>query len=465
MKKGDNVEISIESFSGNGKAVARRDGLIYFIEDAVPGDVVVAKIWKVKKNYVEARAIEIIKPSEHRITPKCKHFGICGGCKWQNLNYDSQLIFKQKHVLDTFIHIGNITHPNVQPVIGCPDIYFYRNKMEYTFSNYQWLATYQKLEKQNPEIALGLHVPERYNKVLNIEECFLQSELSYLILNTVRKICRELNLSVYSTKTHEGYLRHLVIRDSKRTKELMVNLVTTYDSEDTMRYISQQLLNEYPEITTFVNNITDRKSLVAFGEYEKVYYGSGYITEKLGEYLFHISSNSFFQTNTLQAEKLYSIVKELANLKKSDVVYDLYSGTGTIAIYLSKEVERVVGIEVVQSAIKDAEKNAKANSISNCFFILGDLKNRLLIDNSWLNNHPKPSVIIVDPPRSGVHPKVIESIIKLNPNKIVYVSCNPATQARDAKMLLQGGYDLKIVKPVDMFPHTDHIESVALFEL
>ena len=464
MKKGDNVEISIESFSGNGKAVARRDGLIYFIEDAVPGDVVVAKIWKVKKNYVEARAIEIIKPSEHRITPKCKHFGICGGCKWQNLNYDSQLIFKQKHVLDTFIHIGNITHPNVQPVIGCPDIYFYRNKMEYTFSNYQWLATYQKLEKQNPEIALGLHVPERYDKVLNIEECFLQSELSYLILNTVRKICRELNLSVYSTKTHEGYLRHLVIRDSKKTKELMVNLVTTYDSEDTMRYISQQLLNEYPEITTFVNNITDRKSLVAFGEYEKVYYGSGYITEKLGEYLFHISSNSFFQTNTLQAEKLYSIVKELANLKKSDVVYDLYSGTGTIAIYLSKEVERVVGIEVVQSAIKDAEKNAKANSISNCFFILGDLKNLLLIDNSWLNNHPKPSVIIVDPPRSGVHPKVIESIIKLNPNKIVYVSCNPATQARDAKMLLQGGYDLKIVKPVDMFPHTDHIESVALFE-
>lgn len=467
MQKGDEVILTIESLSGDGKTVARRDGLIFFVEDAVPGDTVCARVWKLKKKFAEARAVEIITPSQCRVEPKCKHFGVCGGCRWQNLSYEAQLEFKRQHVIDTFTHIGNFKNPDVHSTINCSAPYFYRNKMEFTFSNYRWLSKdeYRRIEERETEVALGLHVPERYDKVLNIEECYLQSELSTAILRTVREICRVWNLSVYSTETHEGYLRHLIIRDSKRTGEVMVNLVTTYEWEEAMKNLTQLLLKQFPEITTIVNNITDRKSLVAFGDREKIYNGVGYITEKLGDYSFRISANSFFQTNTMQAERLYSTAKEFADLQSSDVVYDLYSGTGTIAIFLANEVDRVIGIEVVESAIEDAQRNATDNNISNCYFLQGDLKNRLTRDNSWLLEHPKPSVVVVDPPRSGIHPKIVESLIKLAPSKIVYISCNPATQARDSRLLAQGGYSLSMIQPVDMFPHTDHIEVVALLTL
>ncbi len=473
MQKGDEIILNVESLSGDGKTVARQDGMVFFVENAVPGDTVRARVWKLQKNFAEARAIEILTSSPQRIEPRCKHFGVCGGCKWQNLSYEAQLQFKHKHVIDTFKRIGGFDDPNVLPVIGCDEPYFYRNKMEFTFSNYRWLTDeeMQRKDEIQSEVALGLHVPQRYDKVVNLEECWLQSEMSAAIVNTVREISRVWKLSVYSTETHarpkdggqEGYLRHLVIRQGKRTGETMINLVTTHDWQEAMQNMTNLLLKQFPGITTIVNNITDRKSMVAVGDKEKIYHGSGSITEKLGEYNYRISANSFFQTNTLQAEKLYEVVKQCGTLKPIDVVYDLYSGTGSIAIYLSDAVERVIGIEVVESAIADAERNAQLNNVSNCYFLQGDLKDRLTKNSQWLTEHPKPTVIVADPPRSGMHEKVVNQIIKLAPERIVYVSCNPATQARDAAMLVKGGYELQNIQPVDMFPHTDHIEAVALF--
>jgi 23S rRNA (uracil1939-C5)-methyltransferase len=465
MQKGDEILLTIEGLSGDGRTVARQDGMVFFVEKAVPGDSVRARIWKLQKNFAEARAVEILKPSFQRAEPKCKHFGVCGGCKWQDLTYEAQLQFKQRIITDSFKRIGGFEQPDVRPVLGCENPYFYRNKMEFTFSNYRWLTDeeMEKKEELQQEVALGLHVPQRYDKVINLEECWLQSEMSSAIMNTVREVCKVWELPVYSTETHEGYLRHLVIREGKHTGDVMVNLVTNLDSPEVMQKMTSLLLKQFPEITTVVNNITSRKSMVAVGEQEKVYHGPGYITEKIGGYTFHISANSFFQTNTLQAEKLYDTAKELAGLHPTDVVYDLYSGTGSIAMYLSEAVERVVGIEIIESAIADAERNAKLNNISNCYFLQGDLKDRLTKDSGWLSEHPRPNVVVADPPRSGMHEKVVKQIVKLSPERIVYVSCNPSTQARDAKMLAESGYELKVVQPVDMFPHTDHIEAVALF--
>ncbi|HUL43416.1 MAG TPA: 23S rRNA (uracil(1939)-C(5))-methyltransferase RlmD [Bacteroidota bacterium] len=465
LAKGSDIELTIESLSGDGKTVARREGMVFFVEDAVPGDVVRARIWKLQKNYAEARAMELLTPSPLRDEPRCRHFGVCGGCAWQDLSYEAQLTFKARHVDDAFRRIGGFESPEVLPVLGCADPFFYRNKMEFTFSRYRWLSTDEMKigEEQAPEVALGLHVPKRYDKVLNIQECWLQSELSAQILNTVREVARGWNLTVYSSDDQQGYLRHLVIREGKQTGEVMVNLVTSHEWPEGMKNMTDLLVKHFPAITTIVNNITGRRSMVAVGEREIVCYGPGTITEKIGECLFRISTNSFFQTNTLQAERLYGVVRSMAELTPSDVVYDLYSGAGTIAIYLAAGVERVIGIEMVESAIRDAERNAEMNHVANCYFLQGDLKDRLTKNCDWLREHPKPSVIVVDPPRSGMHAKVIEQIVRLGPSRIIYVSCNPSTQARDAKLLAGQGFRLGRIQPVDMFPHTDHIEAVALF--
>ena len=465
MLKGEDIQLTIEALSGDGKTVARKDGMVFFVENAVPGDIVRARIWKLKKNYAEARAMEVLEPSALRAEPRCRHFGTCGGCRWQNLSYEAQLTFKQKNVFDVFQRIGGFKDPEVRAVLGCKEPYFYRNKMEFTFSNFRWL-TQEEVQSEaavKQEVALGLHVPDHFEKVVNIEECFLQSELAAAIVNMVREVCRLWNLTVYSTRTHEGYLRHLVIREGKSTGETLVNLVTTHDWPEAMQNLTVLLLKQFPEITTIVNNITERRSMVAVGDTEKVYHGEGSITEKIGERVFRISANSFFQTNTLQAERLYAVVRDLAVLRKDDVVYDLYCGTGTIAICLADAVERVVGIEVVESAINDALRNVEINRVPNCFFLLGDLKDRLTKDSGWLQEHPAPTVIVTDPPRSGMHPKVIRQMARLSPERIVYVSCNPATQARDAQLLAEAGYALGPIQPVDMFPHTDHVEAVALF--
>lgn len=466
MKNGDIVELSIESTGFEGKSVARVNGLVVFVEGAVEGDVVRAKILKTKKKHAEAKVVEVITPSSKRTTARCKYFGTCGGCKWQHVNYNAQLQFKQQHVVDAIERIGGMKDVPILPIIGSEEIYFYRNKLEFSFSDKAWLIDVD-LEnlKDLPNLVVGFHVPQRWDKVLNIDECFLQSELSNTILNTVREFATENTLHPYSQETQSGYFRNLVIREGKNTGDVMVNVVTFKDAPEIMAKLSSLLVKKFPEITTIVNNVNTRKSQVAVGDFEKVYYGEGIIHDKIGNKLFQISANSFFQTNTKQAEKLYSIAKEFAELKPTDVVYDLYCGTGSIAIYISDSVKQVIGIELVESSILNARMNAQLNAIENCEFIAGDLKDLLTKDVAWKENFSHPNVIIVDPPRSGMHPKAVEALGTMKAPIIVYISCNPATLARDLQMLTTFGYSVEKIQPVDMFPHTYHIECVARMRL
>jgi 23S rRNA (uracil1939-C5)-methyltransferase len=470
LKRGDELRLEITGAAFEGKAIAHHENLVVFVENAVPGDIVIAKLLKIKKSYLESQVVRVERPSQLRVEPRCKYFGICGGCKWQHVIYQAQLGFKQQQVVDTFERIGGFSSLNILPIVGANDIYFYRSKMEYSFSRQRWTEsppTPEQLAISNPQnaIYLGLHVPQRYDKVLDIDECHLQSFHSNRILNFTRSFARQQNLAVYDSDTDEGYLRFLVIRESKRTKEIMVNLVTYTDDEKLMRNYASRLLQICPEVTTVVNTINTQKAQIAYGEMEKVYYGNGLIHEILGKYKFTISAGSFFQTNVAQAEKLYGVVKEFGEFKEDDVVYDLYSGTGSIAIFISDAVKMVLGVESVESAIKDAERNTRENGIKNCSFVLGDLKDCLTKDMAWMAYSPRPYAMIIDPPRSGMHPKVVDEILSLAPERIVYVSCNPATQARDLKLMCTDKYRLIKLQPVDMFPHTYHIENVALLRL
>lgn len=475
FQRGTELTLALDSFAFEGKSIARLDGLVVFVEGGVPGDEVRVRLTKIKKQFLEADVVEVIKKSPLRVEPQCKYFGTCGGCKWQHVDYQAQLDFKRQHVVDALERIGGFSegvHSDkdiaVNPTLGAEDIYFYRNKMEFSFGE-KWL-TRDELEKWKQEtgdrrpsrFALGMHIPQRFDKVLDLDECHLQSVVSNRILNLVREFCLDRQLPIYSTFTHTGYLRNLVIRQSTHTDDLMVNLVTSDDQPKLLLALSSLLLAEIPSITTIINNITQRKSQVAIGDSEKIYHGSGYITEKIGKRTYHISANSFFQTNTKQAERLYDVAKRMANLKSEDIVFDLYSGTGTIALHIADDVKEVVGIENVEAAVEDARKNAAANKISNGTFILGDLKDRLTKDTAWLNNHSKPNVMIIDPPRAGMHEKVVHEVVEMKPERIVYVSCNPSTQARDLKLMCsETGYRIVEVQPVDMFPHTYHIENVV----
>ncbi len=467
LERGETVQLEITGSAFEGKAVARVSGFVVFVEGGVPGDTVNARIIRRKKQFAEARVVEVLKPSPQRRAPRCKHFGTCGGCKWQHVDYPAQLQAKQQQVLDAFRHIGGFTDPVVLPIIGAKDTFFYRNKMEFSFSDRQWLTEPLLPGHEGTErgIFLGLHVPQRYDKVLDLEECFLQSELSTKILHFTRDFARRKNLPVFSSKDDSGYLRFLVIRQSTRTNEVLVNLVTFEERTDVLREYAASLQSAIPEVTTVVNTINSRKAQIAAGEKEILAAGEGVIHERLGGRTFTISAGSFFQTNTVQAEQLYGVARDFAGLRKSDTVYDLYCGTGSIALFIADDVARVVGIESVESALRDAERNANLNGVQNCVFVLGDLREKLLNQAEWMKSLPKADVLIIDPPRSGMHPDVVEEILKLEVPRIVYVSCNPSTQARDAKMLCESRYALRKLQPVDMFPHTFHIENVALFEL
>jgi 23S rRNA (uracil1939-C5)-methyltransferase len=478
MKKGDLIELNIENYAFEGKGIARikkEDGdeknFVVFVQNSYPGDKAKAQLIKIKKSFAEAIAEEILIPSKERIEAKCKYFRTCGGCKQQDLSYDSQIKYKQQQVKEIFKNIGGLSNqPEMLPIIPSINSFFYRNKMEFSFSDKRWLTEDEisSEEKIDKNFALGLHVPNVYDKVLDIDICYLQSELSYRILNFTRDFFwksipsgKERNTQPYSIKTHSGFLRNLVIRHSYHTKDLMVNLVTAYEDDTLIRAYSDSLLKEFPEITTIVNNISRKKASVAVGDYEKVFYGDGFITDMIGDYTFRISANSFFQTNTLQAENLYKTAVDFAELKGNEIVYDLYSGAGTIAIYISKKVKEVYAFESVQSAIEDAKINAELNEVQNVKFLNANLyKSFLPVVEE--NKIPKPDLIILDPPRSGLHKNTVEDVLKFNPEKIVYVSCNPATQARDIKLFSEAGYRLVRIRPVDMFPHTFHIENVAL---
>ncbi len=465
IKKGEEVTLKIETLAFQGKAIARIDGLVVFVNDAVPGDTVRAAITKVKSQYLEARNLELIEPSELRVEPRCRYVGSCGGCKMQHINYDTQISLKHRHVIDAFERIAKIKDIEIPSPVGAKDIFFYRNKMEFSFSDQRWLtaAEIASGEEYDKNFALGLHVPGRYDKVLDIEECWLQSAESNRILDSIRRSAKQFAIKPYTTHSHEGFLRFLVIKQSRATGEIMVNIVTSDNRQDIMQPVIEQLRDDVPAVTTIVNNINRRKAQVAVGDEEIVYYGDGNITERIGKYSFRISANSFFQTNSAQTETLYSIAKDFGELSGDDVVLDLYSGTGTITIYLSDSVKYVYGIESVADAVRDANENAAINKIDNVSFLQGDVLEKIKNKDGWLSE--QPTVLYLDPPRSGIHPKAISEILNLRLPSIVYVSCNPATQARDIAALTEHGYRIDRMQPVDMFPHTYHIENVARLSL
>ncbi len=460
MHYGDELELSIEKLAFEGKAIAHAGELVVFVEGALPGDIARVKILKKKKNFAEARAITILEPSPDRVKPACMHFGVCGGCKWQHLDYTAQCGWKRTHVVESLERIGELHGIPVLPIIPCDTPFYYRNKMEFSFSEVRWRVEH---ELNDDPFTLGLHVPDNYFKVLHIEQCLLQSENSNSVLRAVRDFIRTKGLSIYHTKLHTGCVRFLAIRESKNTKDFMVNIVTADDNPEIMEAFARHLVNECPYITTIVNNITARHAQISMGESEKVYFGSGINRERLGGLEFFISANSFFQTNTLQAEKLYAIVKEFAALRSDDVVWDLYCGTGTIAMYLAGGAGKVIGVDTVPAAIADAVRNAGHNGIANVEFICGDVKDTLSKAVSESALIETPDCVVLDPPRSGMHPDVIKILLKIAPRRIVYVSCNPATQARDLKALSEI-YTIARVQPVDMFPHTYHVEAVAQLE-
>lgn len=460
MRHGETVEIVIEKLAFEGKAVARIDGMVVFVEGAVPGDTVRALITKAKKNFAEARALAVITPSPLRVTPQCMHFGVCGGCTWQHVQYPAQVEWKRALVVEALEHIGGFSDIPVEPTIASERPFYYRNKMEFTFSDSRW-----RVEKEfnDDPFTLGMHVPDNFYKVLHVEQCLLQSENSNKVLHATRDFVRRHNLSIWHNNRHVGYMRFIGIRESATTPDFMVNLVTSTDDRAMADAYAEHLRETCPFVTTVVNNITARKSQTSRGDSERIVTGSGVIREHLAGLEYVISANSFFQTNTRQAEALYRVTAEFARLTPNDMVWDLYCGTGTIGLSIAKRVTHVVGIEIVEDSIADARRNAAHNGITNIEFFCGDLKD-VLRAQTYSSAAPfyglRPECVIVDPPRSGLHEDVIASLMRAAPERIVYVSCNPATLARDLK-IFSTAYTVDKVQPVDMFPHTYHIEAVG----
>jgi 23S rRNA (uracil1939-C5)-methyltransferase len=459
VKKGQLLELDISGIAFGGKGLAKVEGLTVFVDKTVPLDTVIARIVKRKKQYAEARVETVVKASPFRVDPPCMYSGFCGGCKWQFLSYDKQLVYKQQHVEESLKHIGNIHDATVHPATASPLIFEYRNKMEFSCSDRRWLLPDEMDQTDiDRNFAIGLHVSGTFYKVLDTRTCLLQPELGNPILDDVRTYIRNSDAPVYGLHSHVGFWRFLMLRHSVAYDQWMVNIVTATEDPDMVKPLSDQLMETYPQIVSVVNNVTSRKAGIAIGEREIPLSGLRCIKDKIGEFEFEISANSFFQTNTRGAERLYQTVKEYADLTAQETVVDLYSGTGAIAIYLSGSAKKVIGMEIVESAVADAMNNCRLNGVSNCSFILGDIKEGLKKITS------RPDVVIVDPPRAGMHKDVVLRIIDMAPGRIVYVSCNPATMARDLEML-KDRYAVLEVQPVDMFPHTYHIESVARLEL
>ena len=465
FKKQQEVELTITSLAFGGKGIGKIENYVIFVDGAIPGQKVKASLKKIKKRFAEAQLLEILQQSPLAVEPRCRHYDDCGGCQLQHLNYESQLTYKRQHVVDCLERIGGFSVINISDVVPAPKTFFYRNKMEFTFSDREWIARKDFIKgtkKTQGGLFLGLHAPGRFSSIIDIKECFLLSEKSNEILHEIRDFARLSDLPAYSTLTHEGFWRFVVLREAKVTGERMINLVTSRYEERTITELAKKLVEVFPETTSIINTITAKKSEVATGERKELLFGEKFIHEKIGSYTFDISADSFFQTNSLQAEVLYSKILELADLNGDEIVYDLYCGTGSIGIYLSAFAQKIVGFEVVESALADAKRNCERNGVNNCEFVAGDLRDSLQNIKHSKYNIPYPDVIVIDPPRAGMHSNTVEAIIKIGARKIVHVSCNPATLARDLKLLCAEGYRVSSVIPVDMFPNTWHIEAVAL---
>jgi len=455
LRKEDIVELWIDRMAYGGQGVARMDGLVIFVSRAVPGDRVLARIVKKKKDYADADLIEVLDPSPDRVKAPCPYNGFCGGCNYQHLEYLRQLEYKKDHIRDSMERIGSIPDVLIHDVIPSDRIFGYRNKMEFSFSDRRWLMPGEFVKGENTdEFGLGLHVPGVFYKVIDMEGCLLQDDTGNRILRAVKEYARLSGAPVYGLKSHEGLWRFLTLRHSVAHDEWLVNIVTSEDRKEIVMPLADTLNREFSNIKTIVNNITSRKAAISFGEKEIILSGEGRIKDRIGVYEFQVSANSFFQTNTSGARKLYEKVVEYAELSGAETVLDLYSGTGTIPIFLSSMAKEIIGIEIVESAVSDAKKNCRENHIDNCNFILGDIRETLA------DLRLKPDVLVIDPPRAGMHKDIPAKILEMGVKKIVYVSCNPATMARDINAMLEK-YELVEIQPVDMFPHTYHIESVA----
>ena len=455
LKKGQLITLEISHIAFGGKGLAKPDGFAVFVDKAVPGDVVQAQITRKKKNYAEARVVELLASSSDRIDSACRYSGYCGGCKWQFLDYEKQLVYKRQHVAEALAHIGGIETVLVHETIPSKRLFGYRNKMEFSCSDRRWvLPNEMDRDDLDRTFALGLHVPGTFNKVIDTEVCLLHPPLGNDILAYIRQAIRGSELAPYGLKSHAGYWRFVMLRNSAFYGHWMVNIVTSYENTKALEPLAHQLMERYPDVVSVVNNITARKSSVAVGESEQLIAGDPFLKERIGSFEFIISANSFFQTNSVGAQTLYDKTREYADLQGHETVLDLYSGTGTIAIYLADSAKHIIGIEQVESAVRNAERNCRINHVSNCRFVQGDIKDQL----PQLTE--KPQVVVIDPPRAGMHKDVIQQVLRMAPERIVYVSCNPTSLARDVALLSET-YDLLEVQPVDMFPHTYHIEAVA----
>jgi 23S rRNA (uracil1939-C5)-methyltransferase len=449
------VETDIVGLAFGGRGIARIDGMAVFVDQAVPGDRVLIQVTRRKKNFAEARLVELLSSSADRVAAPCRYSGFCGGCTWQFLRYEKQLEYKRRHVAESLEHIAAIREVPVHATIPSASVFGYRNKMEFTCTDRRWLLP---AEMANPaadrSFALGLHVPGTFHKVIDTEECLLHPAPGNRILAEIREVIKSSGRAVYGLRSHQGFWRFAMLRNSTSTGRWMINLVTALEERQPLMALSERLMTAFPEIASVVNNVTARKASIAVGEFERLIAGEACIRDAIGRFEFEISANSFFQTNTRGAARLYETVLEYAGLKGQETVLDLYSGTGTIPIFISGNCREVVGIEIVASAVADAERNCRLNGVSNCRFIRGDILDGLAsIDG-------RPEVVIIDPPRVGMAREVVEQVLQMAPERIVYVSCNPATLARDLAMLKEH-YEVLEIQPVDMFPHTFHVESVA----
>ena len=468
MKKGDLLtDITVETMASEGKCVAKHNGQVVFISGAAPGDILDIELTKIKSAFLEGRVRTIKKLSPHRSTPFCSHFGMCGGCSWQHIQYETQLQYKQQQVVDNLERIGGLQLPTVQAIRGSAKQQYYRNKLDFTFTANRWL-TQAELTEGNTfgDAGLGYHLPRMYDKVFDVTDCYLQPPPSNAIRLAVKEVAVLEGIPFFDLRKQIGFLRTLTIRTAN-TGEVMIILQVTYDKMEWTEKILNRLANDFPQITSF-NYIINGKKNDTFHDLNIICWkGNPYITEKMekpdgsGILQFRVGPKSFYQTNSDQAYELYKVAWAMADLKGEELVYDLYTGTGTIANFIAGQAHKVVGLEYVSAAIDDAKANSKINGISNTEFFAGDIKD--LLDESFLSAHGRPDVIITDPPRVGMHEDVCKMLLRASPQRIVYVSCNPATQARDLKSL-SPDYDIVAVQPVDMFPQTMHVENVVRLE-
>jgi len=454
--------VEITNIAAEGKAIAKIENKVIFVTQVVPGDVVDIQITRKRKSYMEGIPIKFIKYSERRLKPFCDHFEICGGCKWQNLPYEDQLKYKHQQVIDNLQRIAKVELPEIDYILPSEKTTFYRNKLEFTFSNNRWLTKDEiknegVIERSN---ALGFHVPKLWDKIVNIDYCWLQPEPSNAIRSEVKKYADENKLTFFDLRKQEGLLRNLIVRTST-TEEVMVVVVFFYEDKDAQENLLNHIAQKFPEITSLMFIVNSKSNDSITDQDVVLFKGKDHIYEQMEDLKFKIGPKSFYQTNSDQAYQLYKIARDFAGLTGNEIVYDLYTGTGTIANFVAHQAKKVIGIEYVPEAIEDAKVNSSINKLENTLFFAGDLKDILNAD--FVREHGKPDVIITDPPRAGMHPEVVETIITSDPQRIVYVSCNPATQARDIQ-LFDKQYKLTKVQPVDMFPHTYHVENIVLLE-